>query len=198
MADKNEQTVLSVMNTMLIKLTALSDSSAGKAILAKLRNSVGKPLSETTDIWPILFENLPDKFLGQNDYPSDEERVILTTLQLYAIHQQSVKTIKAPLKEEFYNIGKALRQIHTGERQQSIDRRFNAMITAKTFDELVYHLRHFIKLLKAKSPETKVDYAKLADDLYWFLKGKQERVRIAWARQYYRQISKGDETHEDK
>ncbi len=193
MKPKNKETVFSVTKKILIKLNALTDIPSGKAILAKLRHSVGKPLGEATDIWPILFDNLPEEFLGSDRSASDEELVIMTALQFYAIHQQGNKVSIFNDEEKYKNIGYSLRQLHIGERQISVDRRFNAMITASTFDELVYHLRHFIKLLKSKTSDTRVNYAKLADDLYWFLKGYRENVRLAWAREYYKNDYKGDE-----
>ena len=70
------------------------------------------------------------------------------------------------------------------------------MITASTFEELVYHLRHLITLLKSKSPETKVDYARLSEDLYWFLRDYQERVRLSWARDYYKRNFKGEKDND--
>ena len=79
----------------------------------------------------------------------------------------------------------------------AVDRRFNIMITSSTFEELIYHLRHLLTLLKTKSSETKINYARLAEDLYWFLKDYQESVRLNWARQYYKQDNKGEQQNEN-
>ncbi len=197
MENKVKSSVSSVTSKILVKLNALTDSSSGKAILAKLRNSVGKPLSETAEIWQLLFDNLPEEFLGKTGEASMEERAILTTLQLYAIHQQGAhKSVLLEGEDRFKNIGYSLKNLQKDGRQSSIDRRFNTMITATNFEELTYHLRHLIKLLKSKSSETKVDYAKLAEDLYWFLRGYEENIRLAWAREYYKQNFKGDEDNE--
>ena len=67
------------------------------------------------------------------------------------------------------------------------------MVTSETFDNLCYHLRHLIKILKSKYPNEKVNYAKLAEDLYWFSIGYEENVRLEWAREYYRENFKRDE-----
>ena len=51
-----------------------------------------------------------------------------------------------------------------------------------------------IKLLKSKS-DVEVDYASLADDLYWFLKYQKDGIKMKWARSYYKiskKESKGD------
>lgn len=115
---------------------------------------------------------------------------------MYAIHQQSnVESVlkfgnddenESGEKKNKYkaNIGDALATLRSDE-SESIDKRFNAMITATNFNKLSYHLRQMIKILKSKS-DAKVDYAKLAEDLYWFMIGRKEEVRLSWARSYYK------------
>lgn len=180
-------------NNILIKLTSLSNSSSGKAVLANLRNSIGNPISETLDVWSILFENIPESFLGTSKEISDEEKAILTTLQLYAMHQQGVShSVLMQKDKKFNNLGYSLRKLRTEDNRVAMDRRFNAMITSSTFEELSYRLRQLVKLLKSKSSEVRVDYAKLSEDLYWFLRGYDENVRLNWAREYYKQNYRGE------
>lgn len=189
-----KQKIALVTSRILNTLDSSAKCSTGKAFLAKLRNSVGKPLSETIDVWPIIFEHLPEEFLGRGEKESYEEMSILTSLQLYAIHQQGgVKSVLLSGDDGFRNMGFSLKQLRKGDNQLAVDRRFNAMITSTTFEEFAYHLRHLITLLKAKSSDTQVSYAKLSEDLYWFLKGYKENVRLAWAREYYKQNNKGEE-----
>lgn len=193
MPEQGKSKIAAITSKILIKLSKQKDMSSGKAILARLRHSIGKPISETMAVWPILFEELPEEFLGHHGYTSYEEQAILTTLQLYALHQQSLSySVFAGDENKYQNIGYSFRQLRQGEDTTAVDRRFNVMITSSTFEELVYHLRHFITLLKSKSPETKVDYAKLSEDLYWFLRDYQEKVRLAWARDYYKGNFKGE------
>lgn len=71
------------------------------------------------------------------------------------------------------------------EDSKAVDRRFNALITAQTYDELVHYLRQMISLLKSKA-DTTIDYGRLAQDLYWFQRGYEEKLRLSWARDYYR------------
>lgn len=107
---------------------------------------------------------------------------------MYALHQQSNE--KSVLKIEYnegekrQNLGDALSTLR-GSDNKSIDRRFNAMILSSNFLQLQNHLRQFIKLLKAKS-DAKVDYASVADDLFWFLKNQKDGVKIKWSRSYYK------------
>lgn len=180
------ESVFQVMGRIVSKLSKILDTSEGKATLANLRNSIGKPLSQTVDVWPLVFSNLPDAFLSASGRVTHEEKAILSALQLYAIHQQGSKESVSLLEktDEWENIGQSLNCLRS-EDSVAIDRRFNAMITAKDFEELIYHLRQMIKLLKAKE-QVKVNYARLAEDLYWFSRGYPESVRIRWAQSYYR------------
>lgn len=188
---------LQTVNNIFKRLSLMNDKSLKKSILAKLRNSLGKPLSQTIEIWSILFEYLPEKFLSDNYSENYAETVILTTLQLYAVHQQGFD-VNVLDYENFKSIGFSLSQLRTEENKFALDRRFNSMITSSTFDELSTHLRHLVKQLKSKSPVIKVDYVKLSWDLYMFLLGNEEKVQLNWARDYYKKtILKGDEKNEN-
>ncbi|MDD7764909.1 MAG: type I-E CRISPR-associated protein Cse2/CasB [Peptoniphilaceae bacterium] len=176
---------LQTVDNIFKRLSLMNDKSLKKSILAKLRNSLGKPLSQTIEIWSILFEYLPEKFLSDNYSENYAETVILTTLQLYAVHQQGFD-VNVLDDENFKSIGFSLSQLRTEENKFALDRRFNSMITSSTFDELSTHLRHLVKQLKSKSPVIKVDYVKLSWDLYMFLLGNEEKVQLNWARDYYK------------
>ena len=192
MSHQTKQTVWTVTNKIIFKLSNQKEETYDKATLAKIRKTLGKPLSEATEMWPILFKNLPEEFLSFYQQPSYEELAIYTALQLYALHQQGVST--SVMLDE--NIGSALGKLRKEDDTTAIDRRFNTMITSSTFEELTYHLRHLISLLKVESPMIQVNYADLANDLYWFLNNGQENVRLNWARAYYKQI-KGEKNNDN-
>jgi len=182
-----KETVFATIGKIIVKLDELRNNSSGKAALANLRNSIGRPLSETIDIWPIVFEQMPDNFLGRSGRLTNEERAILTTLQIYALHQQS-RTESVNTRSEkgqWDNVGISLKTLRTGNDTVAIDRRFNTMITSSSFEELTHHLRQMIRLLKANNPEVRVNYAQLGNDLYWYLRNKEERVRLDWAKAFY-------------
>lgn len=197
MSQHTKQTVWTVTKKIIFKLSNQKEEIYDKATLAKVRKTLGKPLSEATEIWPILFENLPEEFLSSYQQPSYEELAIYTALQLYALHQQGVSTsVMLDDSKPYENIGSALGKLRKEDDTTSIDRRFNTMITSSTFEELTYHLRHLISLLKVESPVIQVDYSGLANDLYWFLNNSQENVRLNWARAYYKQI-KGEKNNDN-
>ena len=145
MSQQTKQTVWTVTNRIIFKLSNQKEETYDKATLAKIRKTLGKPLSEATEMWPILFKNLPEEFLSSYQQPSYEELAIYTALQLYALHQQGVSTsVMLDDSKPYENIGSALGKLRKEDDTTSIDRRFNTMITSSTFEELTYHLRHLI------------------------------------------------------
>lgn len=193
---KTNNIAYNTAKSILIKLDSTRDASSTKALLANIRNSADKDISNNVDALAYVFSNLS---YGEDDRGGElsyMEQAIFTAIQMYAIHQQSnVESVlkfgnddenESGEKKNKYkaNIGDALATLRSDE-SESIDKRFNAMITATNFNKLSYHLRQMIKILKSKS-EAKVDYAKLAEDLYWFMIGRKEEVRLSWARSYYK------------
>lgn len=181
--------VSSVTAKILYNLTIDLSSSSSKAQIANLRNSIGKPISQTIDIWPMIFEYFPQEFLGNDKVLSFEEKAVLNTLQLFALYQQGVSESTYKYEEvelSYTNIGKSLNNLRTGDEIKAVDRRFNAMITATTYEELIYHLRQMIKLLKSKLKNNVfINFPELSKDLYWYLRGYEESVRLKWAKSYY-------------
>ncbi len=167
------------------------DEPEQKAIRAKLRNSIGKPALVNIDVLGMVFPSIPYDFLG-NGALTYEEDAILTSLQLYALHKQGTNESVMPEDGNITGLGASLGMMRRGEETKAIDRRFNAMITAESFDELKIHLRHLIKLLKSKEETAKVDYPLLAENLFWIENGYNENVKLRWARDYYRINIKGE------
>ncbi|WP_304083602.1 type I-E CRISPR-associated protein Cse2/CasB [Peptostreptococcus stomatis] len=179
--------IFSVTSKMIYKMNAIIETPEGKSTLAKFRNSIGKNLENSMDLWPILFEELPKEYLGNGKSITKEENAILLTLQLYALYLQgsSILLTNSENEEKFKNIGFSLKILRTDD-SISADRRFSAMITSTTIEELANHMRHMIKILKSKYPNTYIDFPKLSEDIYWFSRGYEERVRLSWAREYFR------------
>ena len=173
---------------ILRRLDATRDVPSTRAMLANIRNSINKDFSNNMEALAFVFQNIPEELLGSRKELNDYELAVLTAVQMYALHQQA--SVKSVLKLDYregewrQNLGDALSTLRTGE-SKSIDARFNALVTASNFTQLQNHLRQMIKLLKAKS-DAQVDYASLAEDLYWFLRNQKDGVKIKWARSYYK------------
>lgn len=188
MASRKEEAdlVYQATDKIIGRLAGSLETPKTRADLANIRKSINGSTSQNMNTWGILFENLPVESLGRGPDLNNVEKVTLTTLQLYALHQQGRKT-PAQVKqkeEEFDNLGQSLRALRTEDHKVSIDRRFNVMVTSTSFEELTHHLRQLIKLLKSRT-EAGINYPKLGQDLYYFASGYQERVRSNWSRAYY-------------
>ena len=137
--DQEHEDVYKVTSRIIGKLKAQEEMSSGKAALAALRHSIGKPLGAVPDIWPIMLDDMPEEFLSHNGIETKEELAIYAALQLYALQRQGTRG-KAET-ESAQNIGDALQKIRKGNGQEALDRRFVAALSATSFTGLVYQLR---------------------------------------------------------
>lgn len=187
--EQEKEDVYKVTAKILAKLKAQEELSSGKAALAALRHSIGKPLGEASDVWPLMLENMPEKFLSHNGVETKEELAIYAALQLYAVQRQGTRGKAAT--ESVQNIGEALQKIRKGVGQESLDRRFVAALSATSFTALIYQLRQLMKLAKAKGA-LPVNFAALAKDFYWYQMGAREKICLRWAEAYYKMDKKND------
>lgn len=164
-------------------------------ILAEIRNSI------TSDVKTFTTLSYIYEFLDENEYNSDKlnykEKAILSTLQLYAIHKQGMSENTEPNTNEKINIGSSLHVLRENE-PTSIEKRFNSMITSNSFEELAFHLRQLIKLLKANSDNGgKINYQILAKDLYFYqFTNSKKEVLLKWSRNFYQKVNKKKEGEE--
>lgn len=168
-------------------LSNINDVSYVKTQLAILRKSVGN--KKIADVLPIIIQYIPDEYIGQKAELSDGEQAILNTMQLYAIvNQGNIENLKVVEPwNPWENMGTSLsvlRNSNGSSDKSALDKRFNIMITSETYDEFLYHLRQMIRIIKSKK-QIYIDFPKLGEDLFAFLKGKEDDVRISWSRQYY-------------
>ena len=193
-------TLYGVTSKILYKLYTGLELSEGKAVLSRLRISAGKTDGLPADVLPILFENIPEEYLGKGSKLTFQEAAILSSLQMYAIHQQGESRNVHQKMEAYKNIGTSLKVLRQGDASASTDRRFNAMITSDTYGELITHIRYLVQLLKFKSSMATVDYAGLARDLFRFQLNAQEReqIRLNWSREYYKPITGGNKNDEQQ
>ena len=185
MKEETTQSIRSVTHRMINVLDTMQKNKSANALLAALRNSVGKPLEQAEDIWPFLFENVPEEFLSLTGVPTKEETVIYTVLQLYAICMQGSN--KNVIVDETFkgSIGSSLKAGRkVSEDSSALDRRFNVLIASDSFEELTYHLRQIIILVRSKA-ELTINFSGLANDLYWFQLGQAQSVCFKWATDYY-------------
>lgn len=204
----NRGKVDKVTAKIIHRLENQRESGVAKATLAELRRSAGRSFAGAEAVWPMLLEQIPEELLSENGVPTPTENAIFVALQLYALCQQGSRRISglpaeekpSEANEKIYRatIGESLRAVRRADNEKGLDRRFNAMLTAQSFDELAYHLRQLIKLVKAAGV-TAMDFPQLAEDLFWIQRDDAQQVKLRWATGYYR-INQNDEQmqQEDK
>lgn len=177
-----------------------ADAASCRAILAKLRHSIGKPLSQSVDIWPLILTSVPDNFLSEYEGKNLKLQAVIYTLQIYALYEQgnlSVEDISTEcpttnantlVQSSSYNMGSCLRILRLDEKQRkAMDRRFSNLITSDNIDHFYYNLRQLTGILKSKTKDRHqhINYPRLARDLYLF-NFNPEKIRLSWAQEYYR------------
>ena len=174
------------MKDRVQKLIAQKDTSDGKANLAKLRHGIGKNPGEMPELWEVFFNKMSPELFSKSNEPSRAEWAIYISLTMFALHQQgSSETVHC----EGRSLGSAaadLMEEKTDENRERIMRRFGPVVTAKDMPELSHHIRGLVQLFKAKS--VKLDYVRLAEDLYWFQDtNKIKNVQLKWGEDFYRE-----------
>lgn len=166
------------------KLTSEMKYSGGRAKLARLRRGAGKVPGELPELWGIFLCDIPDELLSQNGVPTHAEWAIYLSLTLLAVHQQSNSE---SVHSEKISLGKAaagLLDKKTDEERERVLRRLGPILTAKNMPELSYHLRCFVKLLRANS--INLDYVQLAKDIYDYqFDDSRKKVQLLWAQDFY-------------
>lgn len=185
--------IMSFVNKKIFYLQQLEGSSQGNAELAWLRRGIGKNPGEMPDLWGILYEDMPENFIGNTDEPSKEEWSCYTALTLFALHQQGMNIASQCMHINGKKIGQSLRMLSDALGDAGAENRvlkqLSALSTSKNRDEYSYHLRKIVYLLK--SEKIPLDYGKLATDLYLLQYDEYaSSVKLQWARDFYRKGAK--------
>ncbi|NDL56609.1 type I-E CRISPR-associated protein Cse2/CasB [Phytoactinopolyspora mesophila] len=170
----------------------LGGRSAARASLARLRRGLGKPAGSVPDIWETTIGTVPSELSWDRDRPSPAEEAAHAALTLYALHQQSQSW---PAHVPGVSFGQAVRRLATRAEtsEEAVTRRFMAVATAQTIDEILVHVRGLVTQLK--SAHIGLDYARFADDIHGLLRPSWQRsIRLAWGRDFYRVAASIDAT----
>lgn len=188
-------------NNVAFRISQLQDRFAVAdpntiATLARLRRTSHTP-GDVFDSAEVL--ELPPSLIGwvDDEQPSDSEWASHTALTLYARHQQSRSD--QPMHRDWgHSFGSAMRELATtAQSEQAIYRRFAAIGTASSYEELTYHVRTAIALLREHA--ISLDYGLFADDLYTFRQPRgPQKLRGIWGRDYYRASSKNARDAKEK
>jgi CRISPR system Cascade subunit CasB len=174
------------VNKQIGRLVRTLDSPATVAALAHLREARSREPGTVPSVWALTMEGAPGSPRG--DDATAEERAIHVAMTAFAAHQQSrsepMHRYGGP------TLGMAVGQLerrrpHNDQGLSPMRRRFNAVVTATSFDEVTHHLRSIVSLLRSES--IPLDYARFADDLVLLqLPARADSVLRRWARDLYR------------
>lgn len=176
-----------VWNFVAKKIAILqSGDSWSRAMQAKLRRGIGKDPRSCPDVWEVTLSDLPERLSRQSgkavDEPTDAERAIHVALSLYALHQQGLSE-SVNIKGRYF--AEVSRDIVEKYGEKAVKRRFDAVITSSSLEELSIHARGIIQLMKSSNVPG-FDYPRFAKDLYRFCYPEgRDSVRFEWGKQFF-------------
>lgn len=183
-------------------ICAVSESNSGKAILANLRKGVGKNPGELPQVFPIIFEDLPEVFMSRNGVPTKEEWACYIALTLFSWHQQSHDThLELVHTSNDQSMGRALRcladQSEDTNSEARMLKRLQVLVSSMDIKEFAYHSRNIVKLFS--SSNVKMNYASFAADVYeWQFPESNTNVGLRWGQDFYRQKTNLQEEIKDE
>ncbi|WP_378741362.1 type I-E CRISPR-associated protein Cse2/CasB [Nocardia brasiliensis] len=166
----------------------LRRSSLARAELAKLRRGLGKSAGSVPEIWDSTIAAVPASLRGEDGFddlePSIAEQAAHSALTLFAAHQQSMP-VRAHVAEVSFGRAVGMLARSEGRSAEAVTRRFMAVATAQSIDEVLAHIRGLVTQLR--TAKLGFDYARLADDITGLLTpARAQQVRLAWGREFYR------------
>lgn len=163
------------------------DTTPTKAALANLRRGILHKPGEMPSLWHEIFSGMPESlFVSTCDEPLHAEWAIYTALTFFAMHQQGQTT---SVNVKGISFGEAMSNLYTDYKELlRIEKRFAACATSSDVIELSRHMASIIQLLKASG--NKLDYVRLALDIYDFSWGNNSRSRVLlkWGTDFYKKI----------
>ncbi|WP_182353699.1 type I-E CRISPR-associated protein Cse2/CasB [Flaviflexus huanghaiensis] len=157
--------------------------------LAVLRRAVNEDPGESPEVWQMVLEALPEKYIGRRDQPTAGEWAGHLALTLYAVHQRG--NVR-PVHVVGQSFGSAAGTLLRG-RTESTKRTYDALLSATNFATRRHYLRALIGLMATDSTSSRaigLDYGRLANDIYRLQFGKfRSSVLRTWGRDFYRAFS---------
>lgn len=162
-------------------IRSISDTGAGRGLMADLRHGIGKKPGELPELWGMIFDRIPYELTGRKE-ASYAEWAVYTALTLYALHQQGSDV---NMNQKDISVGRAASHLVKNEEDtERILNRLNLVVTAVSPEDLAYHLRGLVQLLK--SEDIPLDYARLAKEFYLFHDNESaSAIKLSWGRDFY-------------
>lgn len=162
----------------------LTGRPTARAQLAQLRRGLGKSPGALPEIWQLTVGAVPESLRWERDEPTRAEQAAHAAMALYAVHQQS-QTLPAHVPGISFGAATARLRSADSTSDAAVTRRFMAVATAESLDEVLTHVRGLVTQLRGR--EIGFDYAAFADDLAALLSPtRKTNVRLRWGRDFYR------------
>lgn len=167
-----------------------------KAALANLRRGIGRVPGELPELWGGFLQDMPPEFFSRSGEPTAAEWAVYLSLTLFALHQQSQEK---PMCADGVGIGQAVRRLADKQREDPQEsgafKRFNALITADSMEEVSHHLRGLVQFLRREG--LPLDYPQLAFDLFELqFPNSAPRVKLRWGQDYFHQTKETTDEQE--
>ncbi len=188
--------VYSFTKYKLLSIAGRAESEA-RAALANLRRGVGRRPGEFPQLYGELLQDMPQEMYSSGSKPSYAEWAVYMALTLYAMHQQGKDVKTDNMNRENVSLGNAASElVADNDDTERIWKRLYAVASSDDMQEMSYHIRGLIKLLRDK--DIPLDYPQLAKDLYLYQLSDEsaEQIRLKWGQDFYKKRT--DENKEDK
>lgn len=181
-----------------------NNGDTDKASLSALRSAATIDGYRAQKVWPVFLSNLDEQWLSKNGKATREEAAIFVAVRMYARHQQASDSCvfgrrnysdKKGEETNSRELFEALNWLKQGtDSHEALDRRVQALLGTNNYNAVIDQLVHLMQIIKSKKTGIKIDYARLAGNLYKFQFGYRQanEVRLRWGEQYYRAFKKLD------
>lgn len=177
-------------------ITAIqADAKPDKGALAALRTSKSITDPGATVVWPYILANLDEQDLSRTGTPTREEIAVYTAIRLYAIYQQGVEQLlytpyyKRNDGDKTLTLFQAMAGIqNAGDDATALRRQITQVLATTNFETTINSLTRLVGVLKGKKTGAVVDFAQLAEDIFWYQTGYKSanKVRLQWGQDFYR------------
>lgn len=188
------------MNHRIAKATSkmimqlYNNGNPNNAVLASLRTSQSVDDHNATDVWPVMFSNLESSDLSKNGLPTYAEIAVYTALRCFAIYQQGhgqtcmyASSLSDGGGQTLFKALAKLRQ--GGNLSDSLDKRIQNVLATNNLQMTINIVVQLISILKQQDSVMKIDFARLAQDLFYFQisPDSARRVHLMWGQEYFAQ-----------
>lgn len=172
-------------------LQAEKETGPGKAMLARLRHAAGKQPEQAPDVWGVVLSDMSEDMTKvkkdkETHIPllTPREKAVFAALTLYATAAQGEAGHNRQTQVDGRSLGTALGRMVKADpnKEESLRTKMKSLLLAASPEEAAQRLRPMIKYI---TEEEGLDFAMLAEDLYWCAFPKTRRsVHLSWARDF--------------